>query len=112
MKPASTLTLLIVSALLEVAGDAFMRSGQRTPQLLPRLVLMLLGTIALAIYGYVVNVAPWDFGRLLGLYVVVFFVVAQLVSWLAFQQKPGIGVLVGGAFIITGGVIITLTGAR
>jgi small multidrug resistance family-3 protein len=112
MKPISILALLIFSALLEVAGDAFMRSGQRTPQLLPRVVLILLGAIALAIYGYLVNVAPWDFGRLLGLYVVVFFVVAQIVSWLVFQQKPGTGVLVGGTLIIIGGVIITLTGNR
>jgi len=43
-----------------------------------------------------------------GIYVVFFFVVAQLISWLFFGQPPTTrGVLLGGAFIVTGGVIMT-----
>ena len=38
-------------------------------------------------YGYLVNSPPWDFGKLLG--VVVFFVVAQAISWIVYDQKPG-----------------------
>ena len=36
------------------------------------------GALVLFTYGYVVNAPPWDFGRLLGIYVVFFFVVAQV----------------------------------
>ena len=52
--------------------------------------------------------ASWDFGRLLGVYVVFFFVVAQLISWLVFHQPPSTAVLVGGAFIVVGGAVMTV----
>jgi small multidrug resistance family-3 protein len=55
-----------------------------------------------------VNAPPWDFGRLLGIYVVFFFVIAQLISWLVFNQPPSRGVWVGGAFVVLGGVIISV----
>jgi hypothetical protein len=57
-------------------------------------------------YGWTVNSPPWDFGKLLGLYVVFFFLTAQTISWLAFKQIPSLAVLVGGPFIVTGGIII------
>jgi small multidrug resistance family-3 protein len=62
----------------------------------------------LTAYGYVVNAPPWDFGRLLGVYVVFFFVVAQLIAWLAFAQKPSTSVLLGGPLIIAGGLVVSL----
>ena len=55
-----------------------------------------------------VNSPAWDFGKLLGLYVVFFFLTAQAISWLAFQQIPSPAVLVGGSFIVTGGIIIAI----
>jgi len=55
-----------------------------------------------------VNAPPWDFGRLLGLYVVFFFVIAQLLSWLVFKQVPSTAILIGGTLIVTGGVVISL----
>ena len=58
-------------------------------------------------YGYTVNAPPWDFGKLLGVYVVFFFVVAQLINWLVFHQKPGPGVLAGGALIVLGGCVVS-----
>ena len=50
----------------------------------------------------------WEFGRLLGVYVVFFFVLAQLISWAIFHQRPSIAVLIGGSFIIVGGVFHTI----
>ena len=58
-------------------------------------------------YGYVVNSPPWDFGRLLGIYVVFFFVVAQVISWTIFHQRPDRSVVVGGGFVILGGLIMS-----
>jgi hypothetical protein len=57
-------------------------------------------------YGWTVNSPPWDFGKLLGLYVVFFLLTAQAISWLAFKHIPSLAVLVGGLFIVTGGTII------
>ncbi len=58
-------------------------------------------------YGVFVNSAPADFGRLLGVYVVLFFVVAQVVNRLAFGVNPSLPIVVGGAFIVIGGAVMT-----
>ena len=68
---------------------------------------MCLTGLVLFTYGYVVNAPPWDFGRLLGVYVVFFFVVAQAISWAAFNQRPNRFVIVGGCFVILGGLIMS-----
>jgi len=67
--------------------------------------------VVLSLYGWTVNSPPWDFGKLLGLYVVFFFVIAQLISWIVFKQAPSTMVLLGGTLIIAGGVIISLAKA-
>ena len=108
MKQSTAVLVLLLAAVLEVGGDAIVRRGLYGAGTGRRTALMLLGGIVLFAYGYVVNAAPWDFGRLLGLYVVLFFVVAQLVSWLVFHQPPGPAVWWGGAFVVTGGVIMAL----
>jgi small multidrug resistance family-3 protein len=102
-----TLLLLFAAALLEAGGDALVRSALHASNVTTRAAFFLAGAVVLFSYGYVVNAPSWDFGRLLGVYVVFFFVVAQLISWLVFGQKPGTAVLLGGVFIIIGGVIIS-----
>jgi len=72
-----------------------------------RIGLLLLGGAVLFSYGVAVNLPPWDFGRLLGVYVTLFFVVAQLINWFGFGLKPTPAILVGGALIIAGGMTIT-----
>jgi len=62
--------------------------------------------VVLFAYGCTVNSPPWDFGKLLGLYVVFVFLTAQAISWLAFKQIPSLAALVDGLFILTGGIII------
>jgi len=103
----TTLLLLLLAALLEAGGDALVRSGLRGAGN-PRWAWMLAGGVVLFAYGCAVNTPPWDFGRLLGIYVVFFFVVAQAISWVAFQQKPDPGVWAGGALIVLGGIVLTL----
>jgi small multidrug resistance family-3 protein len=39
--------------------------------------------------------------------VVLFFVVAQMINWLVFGQVPTVRVMLGGACIIAGGLIIS-----
>ena len=102
-----TLVLLFTAALMEAGGDALVRLGLHASGLLAKAGLFMLGGVVLFAYGYVVNAAAWDFGKVLGMYVVFFFVVAQLLSWIIFHQQPGTTLLIGGAFIIVGGIIIS-----
>jgi drug/metabolite transporter superfamily protein YnfA len=108
MKIAGVSLLLLLAACLEVAGDAIVRVGLKSHTGLTQLALVVLGGVVLLAYGIFVNVAPADFGRLLGVYVVLFFLVAQVVNLLVFRTPPSPQILVGGAFIITGGLVITL----
>jgi len=101
------LLVLFVAAVLEAGGDAIVRSGLQSPLLLRRVELILLGGIVLMSYGVVVNLPPWDFGRLLGVYVTLFFLVAQLINWFGFGLKPTVPILVGGVLIMTGGLVIS-----
>jgi small multidrug resistance family-3 protein len=108
MKLTTTLLVLFTAAVLEAGGDALVRSGLNASVPIVRGLLFLAGGLVLFSYGWVVNAPPWDFGRLLGVYVVFFFVVAQLISWVAFSQRPNAGVMVGGLFVVIGGLIIAL----
>ncbi|HLH08418.1 MAG TPA: hypothetical protein VKW78_14355 [Terriglobales bacterium] len=98
--------LLLFAAVLEVGGDALIRVALHRHGTLARLIAFLLGTLVLFAYGYTVNAPAWDFGRLLGLYVVFFFVIAQVMSWVLFKQPPSRAVLMGGSLIVSGGFLI------
>ena len=106
------LPILFCAAALEAAGDALVRSGLHAHALATRVLFLAAGAVVLFGYGCVVNSPPWDFGRLLGTYVVFFFVVAQIISWIFFHQRPSGAVLLGGAFIVAGGAIISATSLR
>src|SRR5881275_2854295 len=107
MRQSTALLILLVAAVLEAGGDALVRSGIHASASGTRLLFWLTGGLVLFTYGYVVNAPPWDFGRLLGIYVVFFFVVAQVISWAVFDQKPDRLVIVGGSFIVLGGLIMS-----
>lgn len=98
--------ILVVAAIMEVGGDALVRHGLERRGAW----LMLCGGITLAAYGFMVNMTKLDFGRLMGLYIVVFFLVAQAVALLFFHETPGRGILVGGSLVVLGGVAMTLLG--
>src|SRR5438445_6050773 len=107
-KQLSTVLLLLLSAaLLEAGGDAIVRLGLHASTMLARGLLFLIGGLVLFTYGYVVNAPAWEFGRLLGVYVVFFFFVAQLISWIVFHQRPSAAVIIGRVFIVTGGIILS-----
>lgn len=108
MNSAMTALLLLIAAVLEVGGDAIVRLGLRASAAPSKFSLFVLGAAVLFSYGIFVNTAPADFGRLLGIYVVLFFVVAQVVNRLVFGVTPGAPIVVAGAFILIGGVVMTL----
>jgi hypothetical protein len=103
------LVLLVIATSLEAGGDAIIRVGLKQPHSVPvRALLMLAGATVLYGYGLVLNLSPLDWGRLIGAYVAVFFVVGQVINLVAFRTVPTLPIVVGGLFIIAGGAIITL----
>ena len=97
------LIILIVAAALEVGGDALVRIG-----LGGRSYFIAAGGIALFAYGILVNQSGLDFNRLMGIYIAIFFVVSQVISFIVFKQTPDDRLLLGGGFIVTGGLVIML----
>jgi small multidrug resistance family-3 protein len=71
---------------------------------------VLIGATSLVAYGLVVNTPRWDFGRLIGVYVVLFFLLAQVIARVRFGQTPTFPVLLGGALIVAGGAVISVWG--
>jgi len=94
--------MLILAAALEAGGDAGMRSGLRGKP-----IGFLFGAISLVAYGLAVNVPKWDFGRLLGVYIALFFIVSQIFAAVAFKERLTAPILVGGALIVAGGAVLT-----
>ncbi len=106
--PLGTFLVMSLAAFLEVWGDSFFQSAFYRSSGAGRLLPILFGALVLTAYGSVVNTPRWDFGKLLGVYVVLFFVAAQVVARVRFGQAPGAPVLAGGALIVAGGLVMVL----
>jgi drug/metabolite transporter superfamily protein YnfA len=107
MNSFSILLLLSLAAVLEVGGDALARIALHADAMPVRIGFFGLAALVLFTYGVTVNLPPWDFGKLLGVYVTLFFVVAQLINRFVFGIAPTMPVLAGGALIIAGGLLMT-----
>ena len=112
MGNTAILAVLVLAAALEAGGDALVRTGLHGQGLhgqglASRIGFMAAGAVVLFVYGVTVNLPPWDFGRLLGVYVALFFVVAQVINFAAFGARPGLPIYCGGALILSGGLLIT-----
>ena len=104
------LVLLLAAAFLEAYGDSCFQSGLYRSSGTNRLFAFTLGAASLVSYGLVVNAPRWEFGKLLGVYVVFFFLCAQIIARVKFGQVPTTPVVVGGAMIVAGGLIISISG--
>jgi len=98
--------ILLMAAVLEVAGDAVIRKGLRGGGL----VVIAIGFVMLGTYGVVVNLLGWDFSRLLGVYVAVFATVAVLAGRLVFGEVIPPATWIGLAVVVLGGLIIQFGG--
>src|SRR5215470_9805272 len=110
MRYFAALVLLVTAAVLEAGGDALVRLGLHSSLTARRTLFLAAGGLVLFGYGCLVNAPPWAFGRLLGVYVVLFFLIAQATGWLVFGQVPTRGIWLGGLFITIGGAIVSVSG--
>jgi hypothetical protein len=106
--PVGTFAVLALAAYLEVQGDACFQSGLYRSSGAKQIGWFFAGTVVLVCYSLFLNSSKIDFGKLLGIYVVLFFLVAQIVAKVQFHQSPSKPIYVGGAFITIGGLIMTL----
>ena len=103
--------VLAVAAFLEAYGDSCFQAGLYRASGISRGFAFLIGALSLASYGLVVNVPRWDFGKLLGIYVVLFFLCAQIIARVKFGQTPSLSLIVGGTLITAGGIVISIFGS-
>src|SRR5271157_4034457 len=107
---SGALFLLAIAAFLETYGDSCFQSALYRASGMSRVLAFVGGGVSLAAYGLIVNAPRWDFGKLIGVYVVLFFLLAQIVARVKFAQAPTLPILIGGAFIVVGGAIISFGG--
>jgi small multidrug resistance family-3 protein len=98
---------LIVATTFEASGDALVRMGLFERVAVGRIVTMVAGAALLFGYGVMLNLAPLPFERVVGLYIATLFVVWQTVSFLTFRSVPSLPVVLGGALIIAGGLLVS-----
>jgi drug/metabolite transporter superfamily protein YnfA len=102
--------VLVLAASLEAYGDSSFQTALYRSSGVNRAIAFLAGAASLVAYGLVVNTPPWDFGKLLSVYLVLFFLLAQVVARIRFGQTPTWPVLLGGGLIVAGGMIISFCG--
>ncbi|HEY4124628.1 MAG TPA: hypothetical protein VGM36_08450 [Rhizomicrobium sp.] len=100
---------LIVATAVEVSGDAVVRIALYnhagvTPI---RIGLFLLGAALVFGYATFLNLAPLEFGEVVGLYIATLFIVWQIVTFVFFRTLPTLPILIGGSLIVVGGAIVS-----
>ena len=102
--------VLLIAAFLEAYGDSCFQSALYRASGISRALAFAGGAASLVAYGLIVNAPRWEFGKLLGIYVVLFFCLAQIIARIKFGQTPTLPIWIGGALICLGGVIISISG--
>ena len=99
--------LLLAATILEVSGDAVVRTAIYNHARPARVALFFSGAALLFGYGTLLNLAPLEFGQVVGLYLATLFVVWQVINYVAFRTLPTLPIILGGLLVIAGGAIIT-----
>jgi small multidrug resistance family-3 protein len=106
-KNTQVVLLLIVATTFEVLGDAVVRKCVYQYTGAYRIVAGVAGAILLFGYGFTLNLAPVEFGKIVGQYIATLFVVWQIISYVTTGVAPSMSVIVGGLMIFAGGLIVT-----
>jgi drug/metabolite transporter (DMT)-like permease len=102
-----TIVLLLAATILEVSGDAVVRTAIYNHGGPVRLGLFFAGATLLFGYGFILNLAPLQFGQVVGLYLATLLVVWQVINFIAFRTLPTPPIILGGLLVIAGGAIIS-----
>lgn len=102
-----TLLYLLGATTLEVCGDALVRKTIYEYTGVYRVVCAVIGAVLLFGYGFTLNLAPVEFGKVVGLYIATLFIVWQVISYFTFGSVPSLPVIIGGLMIIAGGLVVT-----
>jgi len=94
-----SLGFLLLATTMEASGDALVRMGLGHAALGIRIALFAMGAALLFGYGLMLNLAPLEFGRVVGLYIATLFVVWQFINLIAFGSAPTLPVLAGGLIV-------------
>ena len=97
---------VLAATIFEAAGDALLRIAIHSHAWHIRISYFVIGAVLLTLYGTSLNIAPVEFGKVVGLYVALLYVVFQVTNYLAFKAKPTLPVFVGGALIVTCGLLV------
>lgn len=104
------LGFLIVATTLEVTGDAIIRLGLGRGVVAVKGAYFAAGAVLLFGYGLCLNLAPIEFHRIVGIYIATLFIVWQIISFLVFRSVPTLPILIGGALIVAGGLVVAFGG--
>jgi hypothetical protein len=99
---------VLVATVFEAVGDAVVRIALHNSSSLTRVGLFIIGGLLLTLYGTSLNLAPVEFAAVTGMYIATLFVVFQITNYAFFRTFPTPAVVVGGTFIVTGGLIVSL----
>lgn len=106
------LGLLIVATTMEVSGDAIIRLGLGQRVIAVKGAYFAAGAALVFGYGLTLNLAPIEFHRVVGIYIATLFIVWQIISFLVFRSVPTLSILVGGALIVAGGLVVAFWGGH
>ena len=100
---------LLVATIVEVSGDAVVRIALHDHPGVTALRIALFALGAALVFGYstFLNLAPLDFREVVGLYIAILFLVWQVINFAFFRTVPNSHILIGGALIVSGGLLVS-----
>jgi hypothetical protein len=101
------IVFLIAATTLEASGDAIVRLAIYDHVGAYRIALFVAGAALLLGYGTLLNLAPFEFGQVVGIYIATLFVIWQIINFAFFRTLPTMPTAVGGALVVAGGAVIT-----
>jgi small multidrug resistance family-3 protein len=107
MNRISVLAFLIAATNMEATEDAVIRLALGHHAIAARIGLFAAGGVLLFGYGLLLNLAPVEFEKVVGLYIAALFVVWQIVNFIFFRHAPTVPILAGGSLIVAGGCVVT-----
>jgi len=91
------IVFLIAATTLEASGDAIVRLAIYDHVGAYRMALFAAGAVLLLGYGTLLNLAPFEFGHVVGIYIATLFVIWQIINFVFFRTMPTVPIIVGGA---------------